>query len=79
MRGLLTAAVLVGLSAAVGAQTAAGRILVMPFANITRESRIVWLGEAAAVLLADDLNALGASAITRDERRQAAQPISRKL
>ncbi len=47
------------------------RILVMPFENVARDARIVWLGEAAAVLLADNLNALGASAITRDERRAA--------
>jgi tetratricopeptide (TPR) repeat protein len=49
----------------------ADRILVMPFENVTRDSRILWLSEASAVLLADDLNALGASAITRDERRAA--------
>jgi tetratricopeptide (TPR) repeat protein len=48
-----------------------GRILVMPFENATRDSRIVWLGEASAVLLADDLNARGAGAITREERREA--------
>ncbi len=30
-------------------QAASGRILVMPFENVTRESRIIWLGEAAAV------------------------------
>ncbi|MEQ1728891.1 MAG: tetratricopeptide repeat protein, partial [Vicinamibacterales bacterium] len=53
------------------AQTAPSRILVMPFENPSREGRIVWLGEAASVLLADDLNALGAPAITRDERRIA--------
>ena len=47
------------------------RILVMPFENVTRDSHIFWLGEGAAVLLADDLNALGADAITRDERRRA--------
>jgi hypothetical protein len=47
------------------------RVLVMPFENVTREGRIVWLGEAAAVLLADDLNAFGVHAITREERRQA--------
>jgi len=47
------------------------RILVMPFENVTRDGRIFWLTEASAVLLADDLNALGASAITRSERRQA--------
>ena len=38
----------------------------MPFENVTREGRIFWLGEASAVLLTDDLNALGAGAITRD-------------
>lgn len=53
------------------AQPPAGRILVMPFENAARDSRLVWLGEAAAVLLADDLNALGTPAITRDERREA--------
>ena len=52
-------------------QSPASRFLVMPFENVTRESRIVWLGEAAGVLLADDLNAFGVSAITREERREA--------
>ena len=42
----------------------------MPFENVAREGAIFWLTEAAAVLLADDLNALGAGAITRDERRR---------
>lgn len=53
------------------AQSSTGRILVMPFDNASHDGRIVWLGEAAAVLLADDLNAMGAPAITRDERREA--------
>jgi tetratricopeptide (TPR) repeat protein len=43
----------------------------MPFEDTSREHRIVWVGEAASVLLADDLNAFGAPAITRDERREA--------
>src|SRR5205807_3002704 len=47
------------------------RILVMPFENVTRNSRIFWLGEASSVILADDLNALGTDAITREERREA--------
>ncbi len=47
------------------------RILVMPFDNTPRDARMFWLGEASAVLLADDLNALGSPAITRDERLQA--------
>ena len=50
---------------------AAARVLVMPFENVTREGRFFWLTEAAAVLLTDDLNALGAGAITRTERQQA--------
>ena len=47
------------------------RILVMPFENVKRDGRLFWLGEASAVLLADDLNTLAANAITREERRQA--------
>lgn len=62
------AALMLALSAPARAQS---RILVMPFENVTRNSRIFWLSEASALLLADDLNARGLDAITRDERRQA--------
>jgi len=48
-----------------------GRVLVMPFENVTHDGRIIWMGEASSVLLADDLNAFGVSAITREERQQA--------
>ena len=47
------------------------RILVVPFDNTQRETRLTWLGEASAMLLADELNARGLAAITRDERVQA--------
>jgi tetratricopeptide (TPR) repeat protein len=47
------------------------RILVLPFDNVKRQASIFWLGEASAVVLADDLNSLGAGAITREERRSA--------
>ena len=57
--------------AAQDAPPPARRILIVPFENVTRDGRVFWLSEAAAVLLADDLNALGADAITRDERRRA--------
>src|SRR5204862_1736450 len=60
-----------GRTSAARAAVASSGILVMPFENVTRDSRIFWLGEASAVVLADDLNALGADAITREERRQA--------
>jgi len=58
----------------VGAQPAVvapARVLVMPFENVTRDGRFFWLTEASAVLLTDDLNALGNGAITRTEREQA--------
>lgn len=47
------------------------RILVMPFENVSRDGKIFWLSEASAILLADDLNAMGVAAITRVERRKA--------
>jgi tetratricopeptide (TPR) repeat protein/TolB-like protein len=53
------------------APSAVSRILVVPFENTQRETRLTWLGEASAMLLADELNARGLSAITRDERVQA--------
>ena len=53
----------------------AGPVLVMPFDNVKREGRIFWLSEASAVLLADDLQALGVDAIGRDERVQALERL----
>jgi Tfp pilus assembly protein PilF/TolB-like protein len=50
---------------------APARILVVPFENVQREARLTWLGEASAMLLADELNARGMRAITRDERVRA--------
>jgi tetratricopeptide (TPR) repeat protein/TolB-like protein len=74
-RGRIAAALLalVVLPTVARAQPAARetRVLVMPFENVTHDNRIFWLGEACAVLLTDDLNALGGSAITREERREA--------
>jgi tetratricopeptide (TPR) repeat protein len=66
----LLAALLVAASAS-AVQAQPSRILVVPFDNVKREGRIFWLGEASAVLLTDDLNAVGADAITRPERQQA--------
>ena len=45
--------------------------LVVPFENATGEPRIYWLSEASAVLLTDDLVALGAPAIRREDRLRA--------
>jgi tetratricopeptide (TPR) repeat protein len=51
--------------------TGSGSVLVMPFENVKREGRIFWLGEAASVLLTDDLASLGVNAIERSARQQA--------
>lgn len=51
------------------------RVLVMPFENETREARAFWLGEASALLLDDELSALGSAAIDRYERREAFEQL----
>jgi tetratricopeptide (TPR) repeat protein/TolB-like protein len=47
------------------------RILVVPFETSGRDGRTYWLGEAVAVLMADDVNARGLGAITRPSRERA--------
>ena len=47
------------------------RQLVMPFESATRVAQTYWLGEGSAVILTDDLIALGAPAITREDRLRA--------
>ncbi len=67
--GILTS--FVAGAAAQSAVQSAERYLVIPFENPSKEARISWLGEASAVLLADDLNMLGRRAYTREERLEA--------
>lgn len=57
------------------AQSAVNRILVVPFENTQREPRLVWLGEASAVVLADELVARGVPAFTRVERVRAFEQL----
>jgi len=47
------------------------RQLVMPFENGTREARYNWLSEGASLALTDDLVALGAEALSRNDRLRA--------
>ena len=54
---------------------AAERVLVVPFDNAQKDPRLGWLGEAAAVLLADELNARGVPAIRRTERVRAFEQL----
>jgi tetratricopeptide (TPR) repeat protein len=71
----LAAALLLAAPAA-AAQTPAARYLVIPFDNANREARLYWLSEGSAVLLSDDLAALGLAAITRDDRLRAFESLS---
>src|SRR5688572_8082736 len=68
--------------AAAGAQ-AVQRQLVVPFDNVSREAQSYWLSEASAVTLTDDLIALGAPTITREDRVRAFErlrvPVSARL
>jgi tetratricopeptide (TPR) repeat protein len=57
------------------AQVAGSRVLVVPFENTRHDLRLHWLSEAAAVLLADELNARGVGAITREERVRAFEEL----
>jgi tetratricopeptide (TPR) repeat protein len=69
--------VVAGTSHAARAQETGGeRILVLPFENSDREPRGIWLGEAAAILVADELNARGLAAIRRSERVQAYEQLN---
>ena len=58
------------------AQAPASRYLVIPFENARQEARLYWLGEGSAVLLTDDLLALGALALTRDDRLRAFERLN---
>lgn len=51
------------------------RFLVIPFDNPGHEARIYWLAEASAMLLADNLNAAGRHAFTREERLEAFETL----
>jgi Flp pilus assembly protein TadD len=51
--------------------TPPARHLVIPFENASGEPRIYWLGEGSAVLLTDNLGALGVPVIRREDRLRA--------
>ena len=61
---------LVLVPAAAAAQNAQ-RQLVVPFENVSKEAQSYWLSEASASILTDDLIALGAPTITREDRVRA--------
>ena len=74
LRLIVTIAIACAWTAPAWAQSAVQasvRQLVIPFENSSGEPGTYWLGEAAAVVLTDDLLALGMPAITRDDRLRA--------
>jgi tetratricopeptide (TPR) repeat protein len=79
IKRLLTIAAICACASPASAQTTGPRVLVVPFENVQREPRLHWLGEAAAVLLADGLNARGVAAITRAERVGAFEQLNLPL
>jgi len=56
-------------------QEGGNRILVVPFENTRHDLRLHWLSEASAMLLADELNARGVGAISREERVRAFEEL----
>lgn len=82
MKTLLACLVAVAVPALAAAQVT-GPTLVLPFERDAADSPLAWIAEGAAVLLADELNALGANALTRPERVEAFEqlglPVSASL
>jgi tetratricopeptide (TPR) repeat protein len=58
-----------------GAISTGTQILVVPFETPVRDGRTYWLGEAIAVLMADDMNARGLGAIPRQARERAYEQL----
>jgi tetratricopeptide (TPR) repeat protein len=75
MLSLLMLGLVFGPRVTVAQPSAGERILVVPFENALKEPRIRWLGEASAVLLADELSARGVPAIRRPERVRAFEQL----
>ena len=51
------------------------RLLVVPFENVQRDGHFSWISEAVALLLANDLDALGVRTISREERLKACERL----
>jgi len=67
----LTGGLAAGAAAQAPAPAAAGRVLVMPFENASKQARLGWMGEGAALLLTGQIEALGVDALSRGERLRA--------
>jgi len=68
---LLAGGVAAGAAAQAPSPAVAGRVLVMPFDNASKQAKLAWMGEGASILLTDRLAALGVNTMSRDERLRA--------
>jgi tetratricopeptide (TPR) repeat protein/TolB-like protein len=75
MLAVATASAQTSSSSASAAPSSQPRVLVLPFENTGADARMVWLGEASAILVADGLKAQGLAAIGRDERVRAFEEL----
>ena len=74
-RSQVVLAALACLGATLGAAHASPRVFVMPFEVDAPTVRTYWAGEGAAILVADEIDALGADAIGRRERVAAFEDL----
>ena len=72
---LALASLAMGPGPARAAPPPAERLLVAPFENIQRDGHFSWMSEAVAILLANDLDALGVRTISREERLKACERL----
>lgn len=75
MLAVATASAQTSPSSASAAPSSQPRVLVLPFENTGADARMVWLGEASAILVADGLKAQGLAVIGRDERVRAFEEL----
>jgi len=71
LAAVLSGGLAAGAAAQAPAAAAAVRVLVLPFDNASRQARLSWMGEGAAILLAEQLDGRGVDALNRDERVRA--------
>jgi len=75
---VLAGLVVIGGAVPAAAQSAVGssRLIVMPFESTDHDRRLVWLGEASAVLVSENLRTYGFSALSRDDRVRAFRDLN---
>jgi tetratricopeptide (TPR) repeat protein len=73
---LVASAVPVNAQAVSPPASGASRVLVLPFESPDNDPRGLWLGEASAVLITENLRSVGVNALTRTERVNAFEELN---